>query len=94
MAEGQGVESCLVLEAVVATQKGRLDEVRERRRLKFVFCLSLFVCRFLFSLFVRFTIGVGCVLIIVCSTVVRLVALTTVVACTNDMNIFLKIDGT
>lgn len=25
--EGQGVETCLVLEAVVATQKGRLDEV-------------------------------------------------------------------
>lgn len=25
--EGSGVESCLVLEAVVATQKGRLDEV-------------------------------------------------------------------
>lgn len=27
--EGQGVETCLVLEAVVATQKGRLDEVRQ-----------------------------------------------------------------
>lgn len=26
--QGQGVETCLVLEAVVATQKGRLDEVR------------------------------------------------------------------
>lgn len=26
--EGQGVGTCLVLEAVVATQKGRLDEVR------------------------------------------------------------------
>lgn len=25
--EGQGVETCLVLEAVVATQKGRLEEV-------------------------------------------------------------------
>ncbi|CAN0060756.1 unnamed protein product [Hapterophycus canaliculatus] len=34
--EGQGVETCLVLEAVVATQKGRLDEalalIEEARR--------------------------------------------------------------
>ena len=33
VAEGLGVESCLVLEAVVATQKGRLDEVHQLQRL-------------------------------------------------------------
>lgn len=50
MAEGQGVESCLVLEAVVATQKGRLDEVRQRRRLRYIRFFFVFVL-FCFVLF-------------------------------------------
>lgn len=35
--EGQGVETCLVLEAVVATQRGRLDDVRVKMRGKKAF---------------------------------------------------------